>query len=95
MGVDEPLFGSGPVIGSADESNLFFVLTSDIGRLTFEGHRSGRSIVGTYEVAHQDGTRESGRFVLKKESSRSSNFSFDSSKCPTDAEFHMSHQENY
>ena len=89
MAVEEPLFGSGPLTGSGDESTVSFAVTSDdVGRIIFEGHRSGQSISGTYNVERQDGGHENGRFMLKKGGSERWKGTFDPNMCPADAEFH-------
>jgi S1-C subfamily serine protease len=86
MGVQQPLFGSGPLFGFVSDSDVTFVVTSAIGKITFQGKRKSASISGTYTVEHPDGTQEQGTFRLQRTSLQGPDAGFDSSGCPTDAE---------
>lgn len=89
MLINQPLFGSGPLEGSADEDKLVFSVTSAIGKITALGTRKENEISGTYVVEH-GGSRpdEEGSFTVQKVSSKGLPSDFDSEKCPTDAEVH-------
>jgi S1-C subfamily serine protease len=88
MGVQQPLFGSGPLSGFVVDSDVTFIVTSAIGEITFEGKQKNGSITGTYTVQHPDGTEQQGTFRLQRTSSKGPGEGFDSSGCPTDAEIH-------
>jgi hypothetical protein len=89
MLINQPLFGSGSLEGSADEDKLVFSVTSAIGKITALGTRREDEISGTYVVEH-GGSRpdEEGSFTLHKVSSKGLPAYFDTAKCPTDAEVH-------
>jgi S1-C subfamily serine protease len=86
MGVKQPLFGSGPLSGISARSDVSFVVKSAVGTITFTGHRSGDSVMGTYTVEHENRPRESGTFSLRKLKSEGLARDFDRATCPTDAE---------
>jgi S1-C subfamily serine protease len=88
MGVQQPLFGSGPLEGVLFNSDVTFIVTSAIGKITFQGKRKKAAITGTYTVEHPDGTEESGGFTLQRTSSKGPDSGFNPSTCPTDAELH-------
>lgn len=89
MGVRQPLFGSGALTGVVNDSNVFFVVTSAIGEINFEGQRSGSSLNGTYTVTHDAAPTEEGTFTLRKSKSQSLPSGFDTATCPTDAEMNQ------
>jgi S1-C subfamily serine protease len=88
MGVQQPLFGSGPLEGFISDPDVTFIVTSAIGKITFQGKRRNASINGTYSVDHPDGTEQQGTFTLQRTSSKGPVEGFNSSNCPTDAELH-------
>ncbi len=88
MGVQQPLFGSGPLEGFVLNSDVTFVVTSAIGKITFQGKRRNAAITGTYTVDHPDGTEQQGSFTLQRTSSKSPGEDFNPSTCPSDAELH-------
>jgi len=88
MGVQKPLFGSGPLEGFILDSEVTFVVRSAIGKITFRGKRMNAAINGTYSVEHPDGTEQQGAFTLKRTSSKGPDEDFSPSSCPTDAELH-------
>jgi S1-C subfamily serine protease len=88
MGVEAPLFGSGPLTGFIDGDDVSFVVTSSIGKITFSGRRSDRSVTGTYLVEHENRPNEEGSFTLDKAKSEGPSKDFDTANCPTDAEIH-------
>jgi S1-C subfamily serine protease len=88
MGVQQPLFGSGPLEGVILDSDVTFTVTSAIGKITFRGKRKNGSIHGTYTVVHPDGTEQQGAFTLQRTSLKGPAEGFDPTRCPTDAELH-------
>ncbi len=67
MIVSAPLYGSGPLSGYADGSNVSFSVPSPIGRIDFTGKNAGDTIQGGYIVKHSIGTPdEKGTFVLHR-----------------------------
>lgn len=88
MGVLQPLFGSGPLTGVAQGTDLSFVVTSAIGRITFIGQRHDAEISGTYTVEHQESSDQLGTFTLHRAKSDGLPDGFDIANCPTDAEVH-------
>lgn len=86
MGVKQPLFGSGPLAGFVDGSDVSFIVTSAIGKIAFTGQRSGGAITGTYTVQHEGAPNEEGSFTLRKGNSEGPGSDFDVAQCPTDAE---------
>jgi hypothetical protein len=88
MGVAAPLFGSGPLTGFVVDDDVSFAVTSSIGKITFTGHRSGKSITGNYAVEHESRPAEEGTFTLEKGTSKGLSKDFDTANCLTDAEIH-------
>lgn len=88
MGVQQPLFGSGPFEGFILDSDATFVVTSAIGKITFHGKRKNTAVTGTYLVEHPDGDQERGTFTLQRASTKGPPEGFSPSTCPTDAELH-------
>jgi S1-C subfamily serine protease len=88
MGVKEPLFGSGPLSGVVDDNDVYFIVTSSIGKIEFTGKRKGGSVTGAYLVRHESRPDESGSFTLQKANSKGPDSKFDTANCPTDAEIH-------
>jgi hypothetical protein len=88
MLVQEPLFGSGPLAGRAKDSDIVFVVTSAIGRITFVGQRRNTEINGTYIVERQGYPDQHGNFTLHKVTSEGLPTGLDTRRCPTDAEIH-------
>ena len=88
LGVQKPLFGSGPLEGSILGSDVTFVVTSATGKITFQGKRRNAAINGTYTVEHPDGTEQQGAFTLQRTSSKGPGEDFNPSSCPTDDEMH-------
>ena len=86
MEVYYPLAGSGPLNGSADSTDVHFVVTSQIGTISFTGNRTNGSITGSYSVQQVTGKSEEGTFSLarlsRKAPTTDSNGSID---CPSDA----------
>lgn len=66
MGVRQPLFGSGALAGFATGSDVSFVVTSAIGKITFLGQRHNKEISGTYLVEHEGSANEEGSFTLSR-----------------------------
>jgi S1-C subfamily serine protease len=89
MGVQQPLFGSGPLFGFVAGSDVSFAVTSPIGTITFVGRRGKESVSGTYTVEHQGAPNEEGTFTLRRYKSEGLGSDFDTSKCPTDAEMNQ------
>jgi Trypsin-like peptidase domain len=87
MGVQRPLFGSGPLAGHISGSDLRFAVTSDLGKITFIGKRRKSALDGTYSVQHPDGTQEQGYFNLQRTNSKVWNQETLFSDCPTDADY--------
>ena len=50
MAVKQPLVGSGPLAGRVLGSDVSFVVTCPIGKITFVGLRDNTNISGTYAV---------------------------------------------
>lgn len=88
MGVKEPLFGSGPLRGAAQGSDVYFVVTSSAFEIQFTGTQKGGSVTGTYVVKRGGSPDQQGAFTLQKASSKGPESSFDTANCPTDAEVH-------
>ncbi len=88
MGVKQPLFGSGPLGGFISDSDVAFIVTSAIGKITFQGKRRGTGISGIYTVEGPDGTKQQGTFTLQRTSRKGPAENLNSSDCPTDAELH-------
>ncbi len=85
MGVKQPLFGSGPLDGFVTGDDVYFVVTSSIGKINFSGHKQNNAINGTYTVKRADSPDEEGTFTLKKTKSEGLKRN-ETAKCPTDAE---------
>jgi hypothetical protein len=66
MSVKPPLYGSGPLEGSANGVDVSFIVTSPIGKIAFIGTRSGQRITGTYTVTQPNGALEKGTFTLDR-----------------------------
>jgi S1-C subfamily serine protease len=88
MGVKQPLFGSGPLTGVSGPSDVTFVVTSAVGKITFLGQRHNIDISGTYTVEHDGSPDEMGSFTLHKNKLEGLSEGFDPANCPTDAELH-------
>jgi S1-C subfamily serine protease len=88
MGVQAPLFGSGPLSGFAVDDDVSFAVTSSIGKITFTGRRSTNSITGSYVVERESRSSEEGTFTLEKARPEGLSKDFDTANCPTDAEIH-------
>lgn len=88
MGVKQPLFGSGPFAGRANGADVSFVVTSEIGTITFVGRRNADKIDGAYKVQRGSGPDESGTFALAKIKSGLPADGLDVQRCPSDAEVH-------
>jgi hypothetical protein len=91
MGVRQPLFGSGPLSGHATGTDMSFVVTSAIGKITFAGRKVTDNISGTYKVEHVERPTEVGTFTLAKIKSKGPGV--DIQNCPTDAEVHQQLKE--
>jgi rubrerythrin len=77
MVVKPPLFGSGPLSGTVNGSDVTFIVLSSIGGIFFTGQREGGTLHGTYTVRHLSGSLdEKGTFALRQ--SRSGMPGFDS-----------------
>ena len=86
MLVAQPLFGSGPLAGAINDSDVWFSVSSAIGTISFSGKRTGESISGEYIVSRNDGRAEEGTFALNKFKGKALPRNFDPASCPTDAE---------
>ena len=86
MGVVKPLYGSGPLQGSENGSDVSFEVASSLGKITFTGHWAQGSIDGWYDVQHADGSSELGTFSLEKHDAKGPGRNFDTANCPTDDE---------
>jgi hypothetical protein len=91
MGVKQPLFGSGPLSGHSSDSDMSFVVTNPVGKITFVGRRTSDAISGTYKVEHEYRPTELGTFTLEKTKSKGPDV--DLKDCPTDAEVHQQIKE--
>jgi S1-C subfamily serine protease len=88
MGVRQPLFGSGPLMGFTKDADIAFVVTSAIGKITFVGKRHETDITGTYTVTGESVSDQEGTFTLHRATSEGLRSNFDTANCPTDAEVH-------
>ena len=88
MAVKQPLVGSGPLAGRVLGSDVSFVVTSPIGKITFVGLRDNTNISGTYAVDRGSPPLEKGTFVIAKMKSEIPASYLQNQKCPTDAEVH-------
>jgi S1-C subfamily serine protease len=88
MGVRQPLFGSGPLSGRVDGTDVLFVVTSAIGKITFVGQRNNGDISGTYTVVRDGSPDQLGNFTLNRAKNDGLPRDFDTANCPTDAEVH-------
>jgi hypothetical protein len=86
MVVKQPLFGSGPLAGYAIASDVHFTVPSAVGTITFDGHRRGAGVTGTYVVEKAGGSEEQGTFTLRKAKAEGPGSDFDTTRCPTDAD---------
>jgi S1-C subfamily serine protease len=87
FGVLSPLYGSGPLQGSVTGDDIQFDVTSPTYFLHFEGHRSGKTLTGTYSASAQGGNPQQGRFTLEQNDSKRYFHKFDpQTDCPSDAE---------
>jgi S1-C subfamily serine protease len=86
MVVKPPLFGSGGLSGTSHNSAVSFSVTSAIGTIEFEGKRNTTGISGSYAVRHSDRAEEAGTFTLSRLKDEGLGPSFDTARCPTDAE---------
>jgi S1-C subfamily serine protease len=89
MGVNQPLFGSGPLFGNSEGQDVSFTVVSAIGTITFVGSRENGEIDGTYIVEHDGSPNEDGTFTLRKVNSKGPAADFDTANCPTDAEMNQ------
>jgi hypothetical protein len=85
---EAPLFGSGPLSGVVKDNDLYFIVTSPIGKIEFAGKRKRGIVTGTYLVRHEGRANEQGSFTLQEGSSKGPESGFDTANCPTDAEVH-------
>jgi hypothetical protein len=88
MGVQRPLFGSGPLTGVVDHSRIFFTVSGAIGKITFMGQRQGTEINGTYTVERSGSSDQHGNFTLQRVQPEGLASNFNSANRPTDAEIH-------
>ena len=88
MYVQKPLFGSGPLDGTATDSGVSFVVTSAAGKITFAGQRDHDAISGWYTVEGMSPSAQVGTFTLQKTDRKELSANFDTVNCPTDAEVH-------
>jgi hypothetical protein len=88
MGVRQPLFGSGPLTGVVNDSHIFFVVTSAIGKISFVGERHNTEINGTYTVERKGSPDQHGNFTLHRVKTGGLSSNFNTANCPTDAEVH-------
>ncbi len=87
MAVRRPLYGSGPLYGSVEGTNVNFSVNSSALKLDFSGVRSGKRLSGTYTVENPDGASQEGEFLLERSDYKRLPRSFDPAKdCPTDAD---------
>jgi len=89
MGLKQPLFGSGPLVGFIAGSEVSFIVRSAIGKITFVGQRREGSVNGTYIVEHESSPSEEGTFTLRRVKSDGPGTNLDMAKCPTDAEMNQ------
>jgi hypothetical protein len=66
MSVKPPLYGSGPLEGSANGSDVAFTVTSSLGKIAFVGTRIKKRITGTYTVTPPNGAIEKGTFTIDR-----------------------------
>jgi hypothetical protein len=77
MVVKPPLFGSGPLSGTINGSDVNFIVLSSIGGISFKGQRDNSALHGTYTVRHLTGSPdEIGTFALQKFGSGLAEFDF-------------------
>ena len=88
MGVQQPLFGSGPLTGVVNNSRIFFIVTSAIGKISFVGERHDTEINGTYTVERKGSPDQHGNFTLHRVKAEGLPANFNTVNCPTDAEIH-------
>ena len=86
MAVLRPLAGSGPITGNAIGPDVNFIVTSEIGKISFTGQRTKSSITGTYLVEQKSGTEQQGTFVLRRTKILDRNSRLDFTNCPTDSD---------
>jgi S1-C subfamily serine protease len=86
MGVKEPLYGSGPLEGQIQGSDISFEVKSPAFVIEFSGKRVGGDVDGTYLVAPSTGGAQQGEFHLGKDSSKRMEEVLDPRSCPTDSE---------
>jgi S1-C subfamily serine protease len=88
MGVQQPLFGSGPLTGVANDSRIFFIVSSAVGKITVVGQRHDAEINGTYTVERRGSPDQKGNFTLHRVKAEGLPAGFNTANCPTDAEIH-------
>jgi hypothetical protein len=88
MGVQRPLFGSGPLTGVVDHARIFFTVSGASGKITFMGQRQGTEINGTYTVERSGSSDQHGNFTLQRVQPEGLASNFNSANRPTDAEIH-------
>lgn len=85
MGVQKPLYGSGPLLGSVDGKLVRFDVSNPAFQIHFEGTRTWRSLSGTYHVTSAEGGEQFGEFILRRTGSEKLSLNFDPHRdCPTD-----------
>jgi len=89
MGVNLPLFGSGPLHGKTEGRDVSFDVVSPTMTIQFHGQRDGDSIAGTYIVSPSEGgMKQRGEFSLRRDTLESLPIGFNLEDCPDDTEVH-------
>ena len=83
FGVMSPLYGSGPLQGSANGDGVQFEVTSPIYSLHFAGQRLGKTVSGTYTALALGGHETHGEFTLEQKASERLKFD-PQTDCPSD-----------
>jgi S1-C subfamily serine protease len=88
--VTKPLYGSGSLEGTADEGELSFSVSSEIGTLAFQASGTPAKGLGEYQVIRGGQSAESGTIVFKRLKRRvdfpTDRDAFNPAVCPSDAE---------
>jgi hypothetical protein len=90
MGVNLPLFGSGPLHGKTEGRDVSFDVISLTMTIQFHGQRDGDSIEGTYTVSpsEEDGLKQHGEFSLRRDTLEPLPIGFNLQDCPDDTAVH-------
>jgi S1-C subfamily serine protease len=84
MAVHRPLYGSGGLRGTVEQSQVIFDVSSWVGVITFSGQREGDDLTGAYSVLGKNGKTQEGKFELRRQS-KTLPINFDPKNCPDDS----------